>query len=145
MKPALWALKPGTRSNAALKLYTLKQFERLSSRKRAEGALAVGLGESATVALTAHVAHVDERGIDDELVVVDALIKNDEAERSDEPLARRFKFYRAIARSKFHGAVARSKFHGAVARFKFHRAVARFKFHGAVARLMIQVTLNLEL
>ena len=49
-------------------------------------ALAVGLGDVATVLVTAYVAHVNEGRIEDDLIVVNLLTGDDEAEGLDKEL-----------------------------------------------------------
>ena len=49
--------------------------------------LAVGLSDLATVLVTAYVAHVNEGRIEDDLVVVNLLTGDDEAEGLDEEFA----------------------------------------------------------
>ena len=73
-----------------LKLLTLNSslldFERVLDGALAVAKLAIthAKQDGAAVALTGYVAHVNERGIEDELVVVNALIQDDEAESLDE-------------------------------------------------------------
>ena len=53
--------------------------------------------DGAAVLLLGDIAHMNERGIEDQLVVVNLLAGDDEAEGSDKPLTRRFWFQRAFA------------------------------------------------
>ena len=49
--------------------------------------MAVGFGDAVAVLVTAHVAHMDEGGIEDDLIVVNLITRDDEAESLDETLA----------------------------------------------------------
>ena len=49
--------------------------------------VAVGLGDAMAVLVTAHVAHMDERGIENDLVVVNLIARDDEVESLDETFA----------------------------------------------------------
>ena len=81
---------------------------KLNDRKSVfDGALAVAKlaiahakKDGAAVLLLGDLAHMNERGIEDQLVVVNLLAGDDEAEGSDKPLTRRFRFQRAFARFK---------------------------------------------
>lgn len=63
--------------------------ERFSTGEAVVLAIAIGSGELVAVGRAADVAHVDERGIDDELIVVDAVIRDDLSESLDEEFATR--------------------------------------------------------
>ena len=68
----------------------LEKCERLSARQAAVGSVAVGFDDTVAVLVTAHVAHVNERKVQDELVEVDAVILDDLAKGLDEKISRAF-------------------------------------------------------
>ena len=49
--------------------------------------MAVGLDDLVAVLDTAHVAHMDESGIEDDLIVVNLITRDDEAEGLDDTFA----------------------------------------------------------
>ena len=53
----------------------------------AVGTVAVGLDDLVAVLGTAHVAHMDESGIEDDLIVVNLITRDDEAEGLDDTFA----------------------------------------------------------
>ena len=59
----------------------------LGASEIAVGAVAVGLGDLVAVLVAAHVAHMDESGIQDDLIVVNLIAGDDEAESLDETFA----------------------------------------------------------
>ena len=66
---------------------SLDESEGLGAGEGAVGTVAVGLDDLVAVLDTAHVAHMDESGIEDDLIVVNLVAHDDEAESLDETLA----------------------------------------------------------